>query len=109
MLVQHFGPSRRGQSPNLRGFFTQISRPGSQPQVKVDRLALQLAYFEFHGMSLRPLSLLVNAIGDPFRRAPAAETFASRNSFIPLTFRLIPVIILKYPSLPNFTYKELFA
>ena len=53
VLVQHLGPAGGGQRSHLLGFVAKIDRSRSQFQVKVDRLPLQFAYLEFHGMSLK--------------------------------------------------------
>src|ERR1035441_1934933 len=66
MLVQHLGSSGRGQLPGLFGLIAEIHRSRSQLQVKVDRLALQLAYLEFHALSLRRGRQAVNE--GPLRR-----------------------------------------
>jgi hypothetical protein len=53
VLVEHLSPPFGGQLPNLFGFLTQFYRSRSQFQIEIDRLPLQLAYLEFHVMSLR--------------------------------------------------------
>ena len=56
--------------PGLLGLFAQIDRPRSQFQVEIDRLPLQLAYLEFHAMSLRRLQSAVNVEHRPESAGP---------------------------------------
>ena len=61
VLVEHLGLPFGSQLANLLGFFAQFNRSRSHFQVEIDRLPLQLAYLEFHAMSLRRGPRRVNA------------------------------------------------
>ena len=53
VLVNHLGAAGCGKIAHLLGLAAEIDRARSQLQVEVDRLALQLADFEFHGKSVK--------------------------------------------------------
>ena len=84
VLVNHFGAAGCGKIAHLLGLAAEIDRARSQFQVEFDRLALQLAYFEFHGLRLRRARRAVNARLDPVIPSfPASRQLANLPSPCP--------------------------
>jgi ribosomal protein S18 acetylase RimI-like enzyme len=79
VLMQHFSPSLRSQRPGLLSLFAVINHTRCKLEVELNRLPLQLYYFEFHIFSLGRNKHAVN----PWMRQGLPAHHARHLSCIP--------------------------